>query len=252
MINRIVNHLKKHGFTDYEAKAYSSVVSIGQGTAREICEISGVPQGRIYTILQTLTKRGFLVIDPGPPAYYLPLDPANLFSSFKEEYSNSIDELISDLKNLHEFTPPSFWTISNEKAIYYRLKLLIQNTKEDLTIFAYDPEALKPYVKDIKTAQKKVNVTILVEDKSLFKGFGLRTTKMSDALQNLFIEMEAKSSRLRDPTWETEIFLISDSMNAINTGFHDSIRVASVYNMPVLFFWIHRLFELLEPAIQKR
>jgi sugar-specific transcriptional regulator TrmB len=47
MSDEVIQSLKRYEFTEYEAKAYAALVDLGQGTAREICEISGVPHGRV-------------------------------------------------------------------------------------------------------------------------------------------------------------------------------------------------------------
>lgn len=107
MPEELVENLRNYGFTEYEAKAYTAIVGLGRGTAREICEISGVPQGRIYTVLNTLADRAFLEIQEGTPTFYLAENPAEVFAAIKDEYCNSIDEMIEDLRKLnYEAKPP--------------------------------------------------------------------------------------------------------------------------------------------------
>jgi len=47
----IVEGLRKLGLTEYEAKAYAALVGMGEASAREVHELSGVPRTRIYDIL---------------------------------------------------------------------------------------------------------------------------------------------------------------------------------------------------------
>jgi sugar-specific transcriptional regulator TrmB len=252
MSEAIIEHLKTHGFSEYEAKAYTAVVGLGRGTAREICEISGVPQGRIYTVLHALADRGFVEVEEGSPAFYLAEDPAELFSAIKEEYCESIDGLVGELKKLHvRAHPPSpFWSIRSERGIQHRLRMLIRNAGEDIVIIARDPRAIKPLANDLKAAHRRVNLTILVHDRAPFTGLGLRVFPMSEKLLALFQEMLEKTPEMKDRTWDTELFLIVDGMSAITVGRRAGARSATVIGMPAACFMIRRLIELLEPAVR--
>ncbi len=252
MSEMIIERLRKHGFSEYEAKAYTAVVGLGRGTAREICEISGVPQGRVYTVLNTLADRGFVEVEEGSPTFYLADDPAELFTTIKEEYCESIDGLVGDLKKLHvDAHPPSpFWSIRSERGIRHRLTMLIRNAGEDIVIIARDPRALQPLADDLKTANRRVNLTVLVTDRAPFAGLGLRVFPMSDAFSDLFREMLEKTPPMKDRTWDTEFFMIVDGMSAITVGRRGGARSATVIGMPAACFMIRRLIELLEPAVR--
>ena len=54
--------LKTLGLTDYETRIYISLNSIISGTATEISQAPQVPRSRVYTILKSLSKKGFLEI----------------------------------------------------------------------------------------------------------------------------------------------------------------------------------------------
>ena len=54
----IVDGLRKLGLTEYEAKAYATLVGMGEATAREVHELCGVPRTRIYDILRDLDGKG--------------------------------------------------------------------------------------------------------------------------------------------------------------------------------------------------
>lgn len=252
MSESIAELLKTHGFSEYEAKAYTAVVGLGRGTAREICEISGVPQGRIYTVLHSLADRGFVEVEAGSPAFYLAEDPAELFTALKEEYCESVDVLVEKLKRLHvEAHPPSpIWSIRNERGIRRRLKMLIQDARKDILVIARDPGALQSIADDLKAASKRVNLTVLAIDRAPFAGIGLRVFPMSDAFSNLFREMLEKSRGMKDPTWDTELFMIVDGTSAITVGRRAGAKSATVFCMPAVCFMIRRLIELLEPAVR--
>ncbi|WP_243670604.1 hypothetical protein [Methanoculleus chikugoensis] len=69
MTAEIVPGLRALGMNEYAASVYSTLVGLQKATARDIHEVSGVPpRGRIYEILNDLTRRGgFIAVEEGSP-----------------------------------------------------------------------------------------------------------------------------------------------------------------------------------------
>ena len=85
MLETTIETLKKLGFTEYEAKAYISLVGFGMATAREIQETSGVPQGRIYSVLRSLSNKNFIEVQDGNPSYFYAENPGTILNKLKTE-----------------------------------------------------------------------------------------------------------------------------------------------------------------------
>lgn len=253
MPENLIENLKNYGFTEYESKAYAVIVGLGRGTAREICEISGVPQGRIYTVLNALADRGFVFIEEGTPTYYLAEDPAEIFTAIKEKYCSSIDGMIEDLKKLnYEAKPPSpFWSIHSEQGIINREKSLIRYAERDIVIIIKDPGPLHPLLRDLKAARKQVKLTIFSHEREKFTYEGLRVEEMSSGLADLFREMEELGPVMKDRNWNTELFMIVDGMTAITAGCRSGKKGATVIKMPPACFMMKRLIEILDPAVRE-
>lgn len=251
MLEKLVENLRNYGFTEYEAKAYVALVGLGRGTAREICGISGVPQGRIYTVLNALSDRGFAGREEGAPTYYLAENPADVFAAIKDEYNSSIDGMIEDLRKLnYEAKPPSpFWSIHSEQGIIHREKSLIRYAEHDIIIIIKDPPPLRPLIRDLKAVRKQVELTILSPGRKTFTYEGLRVNEMSSGLSGLFREMEELGPVMKDANWNTELFMIVDGMTVITAGSRSGRKGALVIHMPPACFMMKRLIEMLEPAV---
>ena len=251
MSDSLTESLKRHGFTEYEAKAYIALAGLGVATAREVCEVSGVPQGRIYNVLKSLAGRGYAVVQDGKPTYYHAEDPVEAFKTLKEDYCRSIDDSVEQLKKLNfKAKPPSpFISIHNEKGIVTRVKMLIRNAESDLIIITQNPGILKQFQSELKAAGKKVNLTVLVPDKSKFAGTNLRVFEMSGELLKLFAEMAENSAKMRREGWKTDIFMIIDGVEAITVGLESESRSATVISIPPVCFMIKRLIEMLDPDV---
>lgn len=58
------------GLSGYMARAYLALLELGPSQAREVSERSGVPQGRVYDILEKLHQRGLAEVLPEAPRRY--------------------------------------------------------------------------------------------------------------------------------------------------------------------------------------
>lgn len=140
MSETVLETLKKLGFTEYEAKVYISLVGFGMATAREIHEHSGVPQGRIYSVLRSLSDKNYIEIQDGNPSYFYAENPGAVLNKLKTEMNTSINKSIEYLSNLHlNSRPPSpIWAIHSEWGIKNRIKTLIQGADKEIIIFVVD------------------------------------------------------------------------------------------------------------------
>ncbi|MGB4756722.1 MAG: helix-turn-helix domain-containing protein, partial [Candidatus Methanoculleus thermohydrogenotrophicum] len=59
-MDSLIQNLVTLGLTEYEARVYAALVGMGEGTARQIHETSGVPRPRVYDIAEGLAGRGFI------------------------------------------------------------------------------------------------------------------------------------------------------------------------------------------------
>ena len=67
---KCVDWLKRLGLQEYQAKAYVATVIKIDSYANEIARISGVPEPKIYTILKSLEREGFVMASLGRPKRY--------------------------------------------------------------------------------------------------------------------------------------------------------------------------------------
>lgn len=88
---------------EYEATALEALLTHGRSTAPNLVEATGIPNARIYGVLEDLANRGFIEIIPGRPKEFQPKSPEEIldraienrrqeFESFRAE----IDELEDD------------------------------------------------------------------------------------------------------------------------------------------------------------
>ena len=65
-----VRKLMDHGLTEYQARAYLTLLDLGTGTASQVPPMSKVPRTRIYSTMQQLHEKGLVQILPETPLRY--------------------------------------------------------------------------------------------------------------------------------------------------------------------------------------
>lgn len=101
--------LKELGLSEYEARAYRSLLDAGPTTAKELSDESGVPMGRIYDVLKSIEGNDLVRTQAASrPKRYVAVDPSTaldrLLATRKrelderaEQYETAAEELIGEL-----------------------------------------------------------------------------------------------------------------------------------------------------------
>ncbi len=136
----------------YEAKVWTALLSRGVSTAGELSNISDVPRSRTYDILESLEKKGFIIMKIGKPIKFVALKPEEVVERVKrnlvinaQEKSKRLeslrdDEVLVELNSLFsngiKFVEPSdlSGSLRGRQNLYNHLDMMIRNAKKDVTI----------------------------------------------------------------------------------------------------------------------
>ncbi|MFH1324276.1 MAG: helix-turn-helix domain-containing protein, partial [Nanoarchaeota archaeon] len=69
----------------YEVKIWTVLLSRGIATAGELADLSGVPRSRCYDVLESLEKKGFIIMKIGKPIKYIAVQPEEVVDRVKKE-----------------------------------------------------------------------------------------------------------------------------------------------------------------------
>ena len=97
-----LNKLKDFGLNSYESKLWIALLSRGVSTAGELSDISNVPRSRAYDVLESLEKKGFIIVKVGKPIKYLAVPPTEVVERVKkkvEEEAEQKNKVLSQLKD---------------------------------------------------------------------------------------------------------------------------------------------------------
>ncbi|TAJ44064.1 TrmB family transcriptional regulator [Methanofollis fontis] len=241
-----IKTLRRLGFTEYEARAYISLVGFGMATAREIHETSGVPQGRIYSVLRSLSDKNYIEIQNGNPSYFYADNPGAILNKLKTEMNNSINESIEYLSNLHlNSKPPSpIWAISSEWGIKNRIKTLIQGADREIIILVYDPSLLGWILPELKKIKRRVNIEIYAKNKDDFAGTNLRVTEYPEKMYSMMEKVTSMEKNVYG-VHEAKMNLLIDESTGFFIGKTQGTVTGVIAQSPQLVYTIRAFMKML-------
>jgi sugar-specific transcriptional regulator TrmB len=113
--------LRDLGLSEYEARAYRTLLAMGPSTARKLSNESGVPMGRIYDVLNDLETHGLTRSQTASrPKTYVAVEPDDALDRLlevrereleatAEQYAETVAELKADLE-AGAVEGDGFWT----------------------------------------------------------------------------------------------------------------------------------------------
>ena len=102
-VSQLKYSLTEMGLNEYQASALAFLMYLGETKATNLSKASGVPNARIYGILEELSQKGLVIVRPGRPALYAPMAPEEiadgLIADAREEIRERLTLVESNRKN---------------------------------------------------------------------------------------------------------------------------------------------------------
>ena len=84
----------------YEVKIWTALLSRGIASAGELADISGVPRSRCYDVLESLEKKGFIIMKIGKPIRYLAVEPEAILERVKRDIQDEAEEMATQFESI--------------------------------------------------------------------------------------------------------------------------------------------------------
>src|SRR3989344_3182567 len=99
-----IKRIKSLGLNTYEVKLWTALLPRGVSTAGELSDIANVPRSRSYDVLESLEKKGFIVMKLGKPIKYLAVPPQEVLDRVKKKVQEDADKQTNLLDTLKDST----------------------------------------------------------------------------------------------------------------------------------------------------
>ena len=210
-MKNIISQLQNLNFTQYESRAYLSLLEQGNITGYELAKNSGIPASKIYQVLNKLMEKEVILALDSEPVKYAPLPPNEVLSRLKGDYLNTLSNLDSKLDEIYKkqnFSNNYIWNISGRESILRRVCEFIDKAKKQIYLSVWDEE-----VEEIKSAlmeadAKRVKVSIV---------------HYGENLLNIGIEFKhGREHQIRQQRGERRLAMEVDEEKVILCHFHDN------------------------------
>ena len=176
---------------EYEVKIWTALLSRGVSAAGELSEISNVPRSRSYDVLESLEKKGFIMMKLGKPIKYMAVKPEEILRRVKsqlsrkaEEHVKMLDEikktdLYRELQLLHDQgikkVEPSDLSgaLRGRSKVYDQMENMIRKAQKSITIMTTargltrKGDILLPLLKRLKNVKVRIVAPITKENKEV-------------------------------------------------------------------------------------
>ena len=175
----------------YEVKVWTALLSRGTSTAGELSNISGVPRSRTYDILESLEKKGFIVMKLGKPIKFVAIKPEEVVERVKRNLTTYTkerlqrleklkdDEVLGELSSLFvkgvKFVEPSelSGSLRGRENLYNHIDMMVRGAEKSITIVTTSDglsrkmEALMPSLEKAKKRGVSVRVAAPVDSNNI-------------------------------------------------------------------------------------
>jgi sugar-specific transcriptional regulator TrmB len=183
-INHVKFTLQNLGLNDYQASTLAHLLYLGETKATTLSKASGVPNARIYGILDELSQKGLIIIRPGRPALYSPLSPEEISDALqtlaREEVRQRLSVVDSYCEDFQSYASkmylkagqtekriPLIRIVSVGDVSLEETKKLYRTAKSKLLISTRAMDYLSEVKTELTEASKKgVNIKILMRSDS--------------------------------------------------------------------------------------
>ncbi len=175
----------------YEVKVWTALLSRGTSTAGELSNISDVPRSRTYDILESLDKKGFIVMKLGKPIKFVALKPEEVVERVKrnlvkyaQEKTKRLetlksDEVLIELNTLFtkgiKFVEPTdlSGSLRGRQNLYNHLDMMIRNAEKTIVLVTTKEglnrkfEALMPSLEKCRKRGVKVRIAAPIDNNNI-------------------------------------------------------------------------------------
>jgi len=167
-----LNKLKDFGLNTYESKLWTALLARGISTAGELSDIANVPRSRSYDVLESLEKKGFIVMKIGKPIKYIAVPPAEVVERVKKKIEDDSEKqvqiinslkgskVLEELNSLHnqgvDLVDPVdlSGSLKGRNNLYNQLEAMIKKAKESVVIMTTEQGLIRK-TENLKGALEK-------------------------------------------------------------------------------------------------
>ncbi len=184
MVVNIIEQLRETGLSDYEARAYMTLLEEHPLTAYECAGQAGIPTSKIYGVIRKLEERELVLeLVEKNKKRYIPQDPEEYISSYRFRMEKVLKTLSSELKTPRPKKEVSYvWNLTDRNTFLERAEKMISRSRKTVLISLWGEELseLAPLLK--KRENEGIRTAVVHFGPSSIKGSNIFEHPIQDTL----------------------------------------------------------------------
>ncbi|RMF58284.1 MAG: TrmB family transcriptional regulator [Calditrichaeota bacterium] len=155
MLEKIAKKMMELGFTQYEARAYISLLQNYPATRYEISKRSGVPRSAIYDVINRLEKFGAVNAISSKPEKYAPLPPEQFIELLENRYKSKIRDFFESISDIQvDLEMENLWNISGYQNMILKAREMINKARDEIYLSAWNRE-VEELASELRKAERR-------------------------------------------------------------------------------------------------
>lgn len=245
--------LEEFGLSNYEARAYVTLVAKGTISASELAYYSELPRTKVYPILLKLEKKKLAIISKSKPRMCTAIAPVDAFDDIIQEQINKVNAmntLVTNLKKMSEDSKKSRGAVEKRyfdlsaNAVLSQLRTMVEGSKSRIYIMVDQwGLGLLTECKDqmLTVLRRDLEVKIIIPP-SLLGSESIKAIpdgakiRISDIIQNCLIFDETELMLIDSNNGKGAIFSSTEilgvnQMKVFSHVWKNSMKIDSLYDM---------------------
>lgn len=156
--SRIIDFLTRLGLSQYEARAYLALLSMGRASSYAIAKAAAMPSSKVYHVIQKLERRG-MVVRLGNASrrsrLYSAISGKKFVADFLARQQDTGKELVDALEHISKGTDDQLiWNLEGWEEIQSRALQLIAGTRKHLLVSGW-PEEIASLLEPLQAAHHR-------------------------------------------------------------------------------------------------
>jgi sugar-specific transcriptional regulator TrmB len=199
--------LEALGLTEYEAKAYVSLVEKGASNAGDLSEHTEIPHSKIYEVLMRLEKKKLVEVQKSRPLFFKAIRPSIAIQDMETELKGDLEqELLGKKRNLENKFNNRIREISKAQTVleeldnFYEKKEEVEPSEEFVWTIRGKSNICNQAKEIILSAQSEVRLMVPSDDFSELESAIKTACSKGVKVQSVVHELTSSVQKFKDTT----------------------------------------------------
>jgi HTH-type transcriptional regulator, sugar sensing transcriptional regulator len=175
-----VEALERLGLSNYEAKVFIALQTLGHGTAREVYRVAEIPRSQVYGAAESLEEQGLVEIQQSSPIRYRPVSIEEARAILHERFEQEQERAFDYLETARERYDPEgeqredVWSLQGREHVDARVEQLVNDAEATVLFGASTVELVREPIREalVERAANGVPVKVISENEAVHELFG--------------------------------------------------------------------------------